>query len=246
MCIKNEPYTFLKSRLYIEISAILVFFLQKTSISPNSITLSYCFISFLGGVFLASNNKDLILIGLLIFFLKSSIDWSDGLLARIKKQTSKLGELLDEWGAYIGSFSFLFGFGVYIFNKEKDLLYLFILFAIVILRALDIKNYFYQTQVAKLINNERNSIKIAEKNLTKNKYKNIPSAFVKIKNLILDIFDDRARSIDLICLLILLDLLVFQIYFLKYIFIIIFVKYFLIFAGSFYLISIKDFINKLK
>ena len=56
----------------------------------------------------------------MIFFFKSSIDWADGLLARIKKQTSNLGELLDEWGAYIGSLSFLSGFGVYIFNKEND------------------------------------------------------------------------------------------------------------------------------
>ena len=242
----SQPYTFLKSRLYIEISSILVFFLLRTSISPNSVTLFYCLISFIGGVFIASNDNNLILVGLLIFFFKSSIDWADGLLARIKKQTSNLGELLDEWGAYIGSFSFLSGFGVYIFNKENDLSYLFILLAIIILRSLDIKNYFYQTQLAKLINNERSIIKMAEKSSIQNKYKNIPNILIKFKNLIINTFDDRARSVDLICLLIFLDLFVVQIYILKYIFFIIFIKYFLIFIGSFYLVYIKNFINKFK
>ena len=46
-----HPYTFLKSRLYIEISLYFGIFLMRTSISPNSVTLFYCFISFIGGSF---------------------------------------------------------------------------------------------------------------------------------------------------------------------------------------------------
>ena len=127
--------------------------------------------------------------------------------------------MLDEWGAYIGSFSFLSGFGVYIFNKENDLSYLFILLAIIILRSLDIKNYFYQTQLAKLINNERSIIKMAEKSSIQNKYKNIPNILIKLKNLIINTFDDRARSVDLICLLIFLGyIVVLKSILLKYIF----------------------------
>ena len=122
----------------------------------------------------------------------------------------------------------------------------FITFAIIILRSLDIKNYFYQTQLAKLINNERSIIKMAEKSSIQNKYKNIPNILIKFKNLIINTFDDRARSVDLICLLIFLDLFVVQIYILKYIFFIIFIKYFLIFIGSFYLVYIKNFISKFK
>ena len=241
----SQPYTFLKSRRYIEIAAILVFFFLRTSISPNSVTLFYCLISFLGGVFIATNDNNLILIGLLIFFFKSSIDWADGLLARIKKQTSNLGELLDEWGAYIGSFSFLSGFGVYIFNKENDLSYLFILLAILILRSLDIKNYFYQTQLAKLINNERSIIKMAEKSSIQNKYKNIPNILIKFKNLIINTFDDRARSVDLICFLIFLDTFYIEITLLKYIFFLLAFKYAVLFIGSFYLIYFKDYIKRL-
>ncbi len=49
----NNPYTFFKSRYYIEVSALLVFFLQFSRISPNFITTIYiifkfkCFVSFI-------------------------------------------------------------------------------------------------------------------------------------------------------------------------------------------------------
>ena len=49
----KSPYTCFKIRLYIELSSIIVYFLQNTKVKPNHVTFIYIFLSFLGGVCLA-------------------------------------------------------------------------------------------------------------------------------------------------------------------------------------------------
>ena len=73
----KNPYTFLKARLFIEISSIIVYFLQFTKVSPNQVTSIYIFLGFISGLFLASNNDILILISLFLFVFKNVFDWSD-------------------------------------------------------------------------------------------------------------------------------------------------------------------------
>ena len=65
------------------------------------------------------NNQNLIFISLLILFSKNSIDWADGLLARVKKQTSTLGAMLDDWAALVSSYSYLIGLGIYLYHNKK-------------------------------------------------------------------------------------------------------------------------------
>ena len=81
----SNPYTFFKSRYYIEVSSFLVFFLQFSKISPNFITSIYIVLSLSVLFLLSSNNEILILTSIIILFTKGVLDWSDGLLARIKK-----------------------------------------------------------------------------------------------------------------------------------------------------------------
>ena len=38
---KNNPYTFIKARFYMEMSAILVYFLLRVKAKPNTITILY-------------------------------------------------------------------------------------------------------------------------------------------------------------------------------------------------------------
>ena len=109
----KSPYTYLKSMYAIETSAILVFLLQNTKVTPNSITWIFVSLGLLSGLFLASNNDTLIFIGLIILFTNSTFDWADGLLARIKNKTSNLGDLLDTWGGLVCVYSYLLGFGIY-------------------------------------------------------------------------------------------------------------------------------------
>ena len=62
----------------------------------------------------------------LIIFLKGSIDWTDGLIARIKNQTSSIGHILDTWGSHIGTFSLITSLDIYCFNNSNNNIYLFL------------------------------------------------------------------------------------------------------------------------
>ena len=140
----KNPYSCLKARLYMEAASILVFIVQNTKVTPNFLSLIYVFLGATGGIFLASNNQNLILISLIVFFSKDLFDWSDGLLARLTKQTSELGGLLDNWGAQVGTYSFLCGFGIYLYNKNGEEYFAVLAIIIVLIKSLDLKKYAYE------------------------------------------------------------------------------------------------------
>ena len=242
----SQPYSFFKTVLYIEMSSILVFFIQNTIITPNALSISYAILGLLSGVFLATNNENFILAGLIIIFLKGIIDWSDGLLARISKKTSLLGSILDEWGGLIGAYSFIFGFGFYLYNINSEKIFIFLTIFILAIRSLDLKNFFYFTTTYKLYNNEIHKIEHKKlSNKKKEKKYNVEKFIYYIKVIFQNFLDDRARSIDFICFLIFLDIFYIEITFLKYIFFVLALKYAVLFIGSFYLIYFKDYIKRL-
>ena len=242
----SQPYSFFKTVLYIELSSILVFFIQNTIITPNALSISYAILGLLSGVFLATNNENFILAGLIIIFLKGIVDWSDGLLARISKKTSFLGSILDEWGGLIGAYSFIFGFGFYLYNIDNERVFIFLTIFILVLRSLDLKNFFYFTTTYKLYNNEIHKIEHKKlSNKKKEKKYNVEKFIYYIKVIFQNFLDDRARSIDFICFLIFLDIFYIEITFLKYIFFALAFKYAVLFIGSFYLIYFKDYIKRL-
>ena len=242
----SQPYSFFKTVLYIEMSSILVFFIQNTIITPNALSISYAILGLLSGVFLATNNENFILAGLIIIFLKGIIDWSDGLLARISKKTSFLGSILDEWGGLIGAYSFIFGFGFYLYNINSEKIFIFLTIFILAIRSLDLKNFFYFTTTYKLYNNEIHKIEHKKlSNKKKEKKYNVEKFIYYIKVIFQNFLDDRARSIDFICFLIFLDIFYIEITFLKYIFFVLALKYAVLFIGSFYLIYFKDYIKRL-
>ena len=67
---KSAPYSFIKSIYYIEGSAILLFILQFTNITPNFVSLVYTALGLLGGMFISTNIPSLVLIGTIIFLAK--------------------------------------------------------------------------------------------------------------------------------------------------------------------------------
>ena len=96
---KKIPTVVLKLEFILNYQLFLLFFynLQHT---PNNISLIYCASGIITGLFLASNNFTLMIVGLAIFVLKGAIDWTDGLIARMKNQISSVGHILDTWGSY--------------------------------------------------------------------------------------------------------------------------------------------------
>ena len=85
----------------------------------------------------------MILAGLVIIFFKSILDWVDGDLARLKKQTSELGALIDDWAALVGYYSFLIGLGMYLFNATLEIHFIYVMILMIVIKSLDIKDYTY-------------------------------------------------------------------------------------------------------
>lgn len=236
---KSHPYTCLKSRVYIELSSIFAFLFQFTSITANQISLIYCISGFIAGVFLITNVDILMISGLLIFFLKSSLDWTDGLVARIKKQTSSVGHLLDAWGSHIGGISLITSLGIYCYNNTDDITFLFLVIIYLFIQAIDFKFYSYHQAFYEIINK-----KMTIKNEITNNQKfkeNILVIFFK------NFMDNRSRTVDFICLLIFIEIYFSFEKISVIIFVLYFIKAILVFFGIIYIYYVKDRLkNQLK
>ncbi len=253
---KRWPYTCIKGRILAELASILVYILQFTPIHANHITFFYAFSGIAGACLLASQNTQFIFIGVVIFFFKNLPDWVDGFLARLKNQTSEEGKILDPWGALVNSHAFIIGFGLYVFNATSQILYLYILIFIMFLRAIDLRNYMFIQFMNRIINND---IKIrVEKtsNLTDPKKlpitsKNIASSISKgsmltiISKFALNFLDDRSRSVDFVCLVIVIEVFYSSLFITHFLMFAYLVKYVLIFLGGIFIVYLKKTPTKL-
>ena len=241
-----SPYTFLKNRWLNETAAVITYVIQNTPISPNFISLLYGALGIIGGVFLASRDESLIIAGIIIFFSKIVFDSVDGLLARIKKKTSELGDVLDSWAGVVGSYSFLIGFGMYLYNATQEIHFIYLIILIITIKTLDLRNYAYHHLMYKIYKNNKfyKSLKNNKKNNIKKK-QNIPRILLILKNFFQNFLDDRARTVDAIGLIIIIELIYDKIILTNYIYYLILFKLIVIFAGGFYLVYYKEFVKNI-
>ena len=226
----QNPYSCFKARVYIELSTIFAFFLQFTKLTPNHISLIYCFCGIIAGVFLISNNNTLMIIGLIIFVLKGSIDWTDGLIARMKNISSSVGHILDSWGSHIGSLSFVTSIGIYCYNLTNDNIYLFLTILILLLKLIDFKFFAFQQLFYEYLSKQINfKIDKVVDNKDSKKSKNFFVLFLK------NFMDERARTVDTVCFLIFLEIFYNLDYFSKIIFGLFLIKAIIVFCGTFYI-----------
>jgi hypothetical protein len=232
---KYSPYNCFKARVYIELSSLLVFVFQFTRISPNQITLIYAISGVLGGIFLTLNNNTSILIACLIFYFKGALDWTDGLLARIKNETSSLGHILDAWGSHVGYIFFISGLSIYCFNITNNNIYIIILICFLIIKALDFKSYLYQQSFYEILNNTQNiENNFLKKDQIKKGGKNYIYIFLKT------FMDDRAKTTDSVILLIILNILYGFNFLIEAAVILYFAKNLIVFVGNFYILYKKN------
>jgi hypothetical protein len=234
---KSSRYSCLKARIYIELSSIFAYLFQFTSITPNQISLMYCFSGVMAGLLLVSNIDFLMIIGLLIFFLKGSLDWTDGLIARMNNQTSNIGHVLDTWGSHIGSISLVSSLGIYCFNMTNNNLFLFIVIFILFLKVIDFKLFSYHQLFYEVINNNI-SIKIKAKKSKFETKKNLIKSFIK------NFMDDRARTVDTICFFLFIEIVYGLEYFSKVFLAMYLMKAIILCFGIFYIYCLKQEIEK--
>tara|TARA_B100000315_G_scaffold40571_1_gene35416 strand:- start:1357 stop:2229 length:873 start_codon:yes stop_codon:yes gene_type:complete len=237
---KKNPYTFIKAKFYMETSAILVWLLLKTNIKPNSVTVLYGLAGILTGILLSIPNNIAIIIGLAIAFSKGILDWIDGHFARITEQTSLTGHILDIYGAHLNSLGLQSGLGMYVAYRADTLLFYYLVPLLLFFRAGSIIRYSKAILFEEI--SSENNVSLFQDNDSQGKNQdniNINSLerlYSKYKNLFIGFLDDRARSVDLICLIILLEI-VFPINISWIFFLLIVVKYFIIFVASIYIIG---------
>ena len=158
-----------------------------------------------------------------------------------EKKTSYLGFILDSWGGVVGDISFLVGLGLYLYSQNQNNVFLFLIIIILFFKLIDIKKT-YIMGVDEILKNKKRKI-ISQKITIKNQYS---SFLVNIKIFFSNLFDARSRSVDFICLILLLNTFYKEMIILKYIFYFITLKEIVLFLGSFYVIYFKNFLKKNK
>jgi len=237
---KKNPYTFLKSIFYMESSAVFVWLLLKTKIKPNTVTIVYGIAGIVTGILLSIPNNYTIFIALIIAFTKGILDWSDGHFARITGQTSLTGHILDSYGAHLNSLGLQSGLGMYVAYRADTLLFYYLVPLLLFFRAGSIIRYSKAILFEEI--SSENNVSLFQDNDSQGKNQdniNINSLerlYSKYKNLFIGFLDDRARSVDLICLIILLEI-VFPINISWIVFLLILVKNFIIFTAPIYIIG---------
>lgn len=251
---KSNPYTFLKWRLYLETSSLILYVLVRSNIKPNQISLFYAFLGILTLLFLGLPFEDRIFlyIGLFIAFSKTIIDACDGYIARLKNQKSISGFVLDGYGAHINAIGFQSGLGFYLANNQNDIFF-YLVFLIPFFYAVKLKTFAYSTLLNEIIENKKNfgekhPIQKGDENeKISKKFSN--DTLKKFYNIFSSILDDRARSVDFIILLFIFELN-FNFILIKYVFILLIIKHSIISLINIIIISnnkwLENKINKIK
>jgi hypothetical protein len=225
----TSPYTCFKSRIYLELSVILVFFLQHTKVHPNHLSLLYIFNTIIACILFSTNIYILMIISLTIYFFNGTLDWADGLLARINNLKTNIGAVLDPWGSFISSISFRIGIGFYLYH-QIGFIYIIIMIFILVLDLTRIKSYYNNMLLEILINNKDRindfNVNPTGNNINQLKDKDFALSHI-IKNVIkkfFNFFNDRARMTDLVCLILLIEIINNNIFASHYIYMIFFLQ----------------------
>lgn len=239
---KKNPYTWLKARFYMETSTVLVYFLLKTNIKPNTVTIVYGLLGITGGILLAIPRSEAILAAISIFFLKGILDWADGYLARIKNQASVTGAILDPYGSLLGALGFQMGLGFYAAQKSEMVIFYYLTALIPLFYAARATSFSRNLIFNECLNSEKirefrtKGIEELVKNDNKGKDNIFSNRYGSVYNFFKNFLDDRARTVDFICLLILVEI-VTPIFITWIVFLGFVIKQFLISVATFYIVA---------
>jgi hypothetical protein len=150
------------------------------------------------------------------------------------------GHILDIFGAHLNSIGFQTGLGMYVAYRADTILFYYLVPLLLFFRAGSIYRYFKTMLFDEISSEKYLSSFLDSDSRDENQYIEIFSdtknLYGKYKNIFMAFLDDRARSVDFICLIILLEI-IFPINISWIIFLLIVMKYFIIFAGSIYIIG---------
>ena len=198
---KSNPYSYLKARYYMYFASILVYFIQDTTIHPNTITKIYVFMGFVSALFLSIPSPVANYFGIFLIFSKGILDWADGYFARIKNMTSLTGHILDVYGARINSLTFIIALGIY--------QYFYFGYNELFLASLFVYPFCYVTLLTKFSNqyilDSIPSDSYANEFIYDHGSSSIQKTYPKIYSFFVLFLDDRSRTVDFVLLLIVIE-----------------------------------------
>lgn len=213
---KANPYTFIKGRYFIEGAACLVYVLLRTEIKPNTVTIVYGLLGVVGGFLLAMPGDAAHLMAALIFFNKGMLDWADGILAKLKYKQTLTGHILDCYGALLGSLGMSIGLGFYVLDRTGYSFLNYVIPLVPFFYAASLTGFgktVILDEVKSLSDAERGTQdlneKVSELNPDSSSGDEIRSAsrrFPRARIFFLSLLDDRARSVDFILLVIIIEM----------------------------------------
>ena len=249
---RKNPYTYLKSRYYVECASVVTYIFLKIGISANNTTLLYIFFGLLGSILISLGYAPFVYIGTFLIFNKGVFDWADGQIARWKKQESLKGHILDLYGARFNSICFNSAIGFYCYNTSNQDYFLYLAFGNVFFNATLIRTYasdlllrdISSGKISLEIQNGISSKKLDEATTLLPKTK--ISLLIKRFKFLQSVFDDRARSVDFILLILLLEQLWLSFDVIPYIFFFVTVKSALTYFVDYYIFSKGFWLEKFK
>lgn len=169
------------------IGAFFAYFFIKSNISANTITCINGALGLLALSIFLFNLENLKIIGIIIFFSKNILDNVDGFVARFKNETSKLGDKLDLYSAYVYHFAILISLAVNNFYQSNEI---FILMLLIMIIFLDIFNPMRLKKVQRNLKNSKKKL-----------YNTSLYTLLRITN-----YDGRTTITDMIILILILEI----------------------------------------
>lgn len=125
-----EKWTDLSPFLYLyrKISILSVWIICKTSLTPNQITNISTFFGIIAAIAFASGDREYVFIGGILSQFYMILDCADGLLSRVKKNSSKFGAVFDIVSDVFVNNIVLLGIGIGLYIETGSLATLLISF----------------------------------------------------------------------------------------------------------------------
>jgi len=114
---------------YRPLAFLLVKGIYNTDITPNQLTVISMIFGILGGISYSFGSHTAFIIGAILYLLYNIIDCSDGQLARLKKNGTAVGRILDGIADYVVSVALYIGIGFGYANNSSNPVILWLLTA---------------------------------------------------------------------------------------------------------------------
>jgi hypothetical protein len=105
---------------YRPLAFLLVKVIYGTSITPNQLTVISMIFGVFGGICYSFGTSKACLVGAILYLLYNVVDCSDGQLARLKKNGTNIGRILDGVADYVVSFALYVGIGFGYANNSAN------------------------------------------------------------------------------------------------------------------------------